>query len=166
MLAIALIMASFQISAQEECDCNTNPKVYTKQIIQIQRPSMNKEYFTYTVKYYDCGGKIRIYDIIFTTSNGQGNLIYANALQYFIADNPGIARIQFQAECARFEPKGGQIGSGESGSPVTFGLIFCTEENSTCCEMSTSQFDYGQFLSMQPKCPNPNFQNCLLICQP
>lgn len=162
MLAIAILMASFKVYAQ--CDCNTNPKVWSKTMIyNVPNPVA----ITYTIKYYDCGGRIRIYDITYTTSGVgiDGLFIYANALDLFIKSlQPNLPVIQFEAQCGKWSPSGGQIGSGETGSPATFGLTFCTPLNSGCCEMV--QFDMAQFLGMQPMCPIPGYQDCFLICQP
>ncbi len=134
LLAIALLMASFQISAQL-CDCNTNPKVFTKTMVfNVPNPMA----ITYTVKYYDCGGRIRVYDITYTASGSglTGVFIFANALELFTTSlRPNIPIIQFQGQCAKWGPSEAQISSGEAGSPATFRLTFCTPLNSGCCEM-------------------------------
>lgn len=164
VLAIALLMASFQISAQ--CDCNSNPKVWSTSIVHPV-PNFGSVTHTYTVKYFDCGGVIRVYDILFKTSRlgFDDRLVFANGMEHFLQSlKPNIPIIQLQGECGRWAPSGGQIGSGESSYPTTYGLVFCTDENSTCCQMAN--FDMGQFLGTHPSCPNPNLSNCFLICQP
>ena len=123
MLAIALLMASFQVNAQTpEC------------VGFCEGPLTMTSYTTpagkFSVAYKDCGGNIEIVSITCNGASVAGSLLFTNALFYFFQNRPSVNWIKIPATCMKWQQSVG--GGGEQGGTgPQLSMVRCSETG--CC---------------------------------
>lgn len=159
MLAIVLLMVSFQVNAQDpRCfDCPEGGSTTTS--------TFTNPLGTFNVTYIDCGGQVRITNITVNGASTAGSLLYTNALLFFFQNNPGVNEIIMPASCWKWHntwniPNANLEGWFVGGLRPTLTLVACAETG--CCIFNRSGAGLLEQLGINaPMCG----QDCFEVCQ-